>query len=251
MCVLITARLRTIIFCTLYMLWFVICLFSIPFIFLRKSWAMASGKFCFALMLFMLKVICGIKVKVEGEENIPQQKNFILAAKHLSAWETFFFAYYFSIPVYIVKRSLMHIPVFGWYMERTGMIGINRKGGASVIEQISAAAFDVIERQKRTLIIFPQGTRTPIDESYTLTRYPYRRGIVAMCSRVPETKILLAAHNGVQFFGKGFFSLKKPGTIIVKFLSPIKLDKKTGEELLLEIQTKIENETNKILLNIC
>lgn len=238
---------RTVGFNAIFVLWTIISLFPIPILFLRRSWCIWYGRLCFTIANIVLKAFCGIKFKVDGVENIPKEKNFILVSKHLSVWETFFFAWYFNIPVYILKKSLLHIPVFGWYMSRTGMVGIDRSGGISTVEQIANAAKDVIEVQKRTLIIFPQGTRTPIDASYSLKKYPYKKGVIAMCSKVPSVKVLLATHNAVKYFGKGFFSIKRPGVIIVKFLPTIQMDGKTGEQFLLQIQDTIESETKQIL----
>jgi 1-acyl-sn-glycerol-3-phosphate acyltransferase len=186
-------------------------------------------------------------MKISGEENIPKGENFIIAAKHISVWETFFFAWYFNIPVYILKKELMYIPVFGWFLWRTGMVGIDRKGGTSTRNQIVEASFDVIEKQKRNLIIFPQGTRTPIDSRYSLEKYPYKKGILSMCENLPNVKVLLATNNSVKYFGKSFISLKKAGTVTIKFLPSIQMKGKTGSEFLKEIQDKIETETNKII----
>ena len=222
-----------------------------PITFLRRKWAMYTSKKIFEVFIFLAKFLCGIHIKFEGRENVPKEKNFILASKHSSIMETFIFAIYFNIPVYIVKRSLLFIPVFGWYMWRDGMVGIDRKGGKATIDKISDASVEIINNQKRTLIIFPQGTRTPADSTYSLQKYPYKKGILAMCAKLPEVKVLLATHNAVKFFGKGLFSLKQPGVVIVKFLPPIqmtnKLMNKPELNFLQEIQDKIETETNKII----
>jgi 1-acyl-sn-glycerol-3-phosphate acyltransferase len=208
---------------------------------------MMYGRECFSVFLFLLKFFCKIDMKIEGTENIPKGENFIIAAKHVSVWETFFFAWYFHIPVYILKKELMYIPVFGWFLWRTGMVGIDRKGGKSARNQIVEASFDIIEKQKRNLIIFPQGTRTPIDSRYSLEKYPYKKGILSMCENLPNVKVLLATNNSVKYFGKSFFSLKKAGTVTIKFLPSIQMKGKTGNEFLKEIQDNIETETKKII----
>ena len=218
-----------------------------PILFINRNWTIYFGVKSFTVAIFFAKIFCGIKIKIEGKENIPASPPFIVCSKHLSAFETFFFADYFKIPVYILKRSLMLIPVFGWYLWRTKMIGINRKGGSSTMDQIKKASQDVILNQKRVLIIFPQGTRTPIDERYSLGKYPYKKGIAVVCSNLPQTPVLLVAHNAVKCFGKGFFSIKKPGVVTFKFIKTIIMGEKTPEDFLLEITKQIETETNKIL----
>jgi 1-acyl-sn-glycerol-3-phosphate acyltransferase len=239
--------LRTWAFCLGVISWLIISLAVIPIVFWRLDWSMRYGRFCFVVFKFYLEIFCNIKLKIEGEENMPRNENFIVACKHTSTWETFFFAWYLHLPVYIVKKSLFHIPVFGWYMKRTGMVGINRKGGSSTVEQITKAAYDVIKVQKRNVIIFPQGTRVPIDETYNLQRYPYKRGITAICASLPDVKVLPITHNGAKYFGRGFFSIKRPGIIRIIFLPVIVTAGKSQTELLLEIQETIETETNKIL----
>lgn len=239
--------LKTWVFCVLMILAGLVLILIIPVVFLNLKWSMTVGKFYFTIFNFLLKVCCGITFSVEGEENIPKGENFIVAAKHVSAWETFFFAWYFYIPVYIVKRSLFLIPCLGWYMKRCGMVGIDRQNRITAMEQISKASKDVVVGQKRNLIIFPQGTRTPIGPSYSVQKYPYKKGILSMCANLPKVKVLLVTNNSVKYFGRNFFSLKKPGTIIVRFMPCIQKIEKSGLNFLKEIQTKIESETIKIL----
>lgn len=239
--------LRTFGFCFSWILWIVLAMILAPILFLRREWTIFFAIKSFVVSILLVRIFCNIKIKIEGEEVIPKQKPFIVCSKHLSAFETFFFAYYFKAPVYILKRSLMLIPVFGWYLIRTGMIGINRKGGHSTRDQIKKGTHDVLERQKRILVIFPQGTRTPIDERYSLEKYPYKKGIAAIASDFPQIPILLATHNAVKCFGKGFFSIKKPGVITFKFIKTVTMEGRSSEDFLLEVAQQIEMETNKLL----
>lgn len=227
---------------------FLLVIFIVPFplTLVKRSWAIFISRLGLAGILYSSHIIFGIKAKIEGEEHIPKEP-FILAAKHLSMWETIFFAVYFNMPVYIFKRELLQIPVFGWYMATSGMVGIKRSGGSKTIIQIANAATNVLKKQKRILAIFPQGTRVPIDESYSLEKYPYKKGIIGICSKIPEVPVLPVAHNAVKAFGRNFLSPKKGGVITVKFLPPVQMLNKTGVEFLKEIQETIETETKKLL----
>ncbi len=196
-------------------------------------------------MLKLMEIICGVKYKVEGVENIPKEP-FIIASKHLSAWETIFFAYYFKLPVFIFKRILMAIPVFGWYMYLTGMVGIKRGGGSAVIKQVQEASIDVIQKQKRVLIIFPQGTRTRLNSEYSLSKYPYKKGIIGITEVLKNTPIMCTTHDAVKFFGRGFLDFKTAGTVTVKFLPPIKRLETDGLSFLKQVETIIETETQKL-----
>ena len=194
-------------------------------------------------MTYLCKFITGIKWKIEGKENIPNEP-FILAVKHLSVWETMFFASYFKIPVYVFKKELLYIPIFGLYMKLSGMLAIKRGGGVKTIIEMTQKATDVILNQKRNLIIFPQGTRTPINAS--TTKYPYKKGIISIASALPNTPVLLATHNAVKFFGRNFFSLKREGIVTIKFLPSIKKGNTDGDKFLDEIRNAIETETKKL-----
>lgn len=236
---------RTVSFCIaaflLTLFSFFVCIFFIP----KRSWFI---KFChvnLTILINLAKYIVGINWKIEGEENIPKEP-FILASKHLSAWETFFFAYYFKIPVYIFKQELLKLPIFGLYMKYSGMLPIKRGGGGKTVLEMTKKSVDVIQNQKRVLIIFPQGTRTPISFDDGNSKFPYKKGIVSIANALPNCPILPATHNSVLFFGRNFLSIKKPGTVTVKFMQSIKKQEKENANFLLELEHLIERETKKL-----
>src|SRR4051795_4306828 len=110
--------------------------------------------------IWMLRVICNIKVEYRGLEKIPEGP-LIVASKHQSMWETFALLQFFDQPLYILKRELEWIPLFGWYLLKADMIGINRRaGGRALLEMARRAGAQV--RRGRQLIIFPEGTRTSV-----------------------------------------------------------------------------------------
>jgi 1-acyl-sn-glycerol-3-phosphate acyltransferase len=210
----------------------------------NRSWAIKTAYIGLTSMTYLAKFCCKIDWKLEGLENIPNQP-FILACKHLSAWETLFFAHYFKIPVYVYKKELSYVPIFGWFMVATGMLAIDRSKRALVIEKMTEKAVDVIKNQKRILIIFPQGTRTPLGNT-NLKKYPYKKGLANIASVLNDTPVVSATHNASEFFGKGFFSPKKPGTVTIKFMKPITKGNMENEEFTNYIQNSIEQETNKL-----
>jgi 1-acyl-sn-glycerol-3-phosphate acyltransferase len=195
------------------------------------------------LFIKLAEVFCGIKPGIEGEENIPKEP-FIIAAKHLSIWEGIFFAAYFKNVGYISKKSIIYWPIIGWYMLAAGMIPVDRNGGSATIKEMVKKARNSVKNQKRVLIFFPQGTRTPINAS--VKAYPYKKGIAEICSSMPEVPILPAAHNASEFFGRSFLSPKRPGTITIKFLPAIKKGGKSKEEFLEQIKNSIEGEMKNL-----
>src|SRR5258705_10257372 len=82
-----------------------------------KHWAKSN--------LWLLRVICGVKADFRGLEKIPRG-GFIMASKHQSIWETFALLPYVDSPLFIVKRELMWIPLFGWCLWKAQMIPVNR-----------------------------------------------------------------------------------------------------------------------------
>jgi 1-acyl-sn-glycerol-3-phosphate acyltransferase len=105
--------------------------------------------------LWLLRVVCGIRVAWRGTDKIPRGAC-IVASKHQSAWETFAFYAVLNDPVYILKRELMWIPLFGWYMRKAGLIPIDRSAGMAALARMTARArAALIGAHPRQLVIFP------------------------------------------------------------------------------------------------
>ncbi len=110
--------------------------------------------------IWLMRVICGTRVKILGTGRIPKGP-LIFASKHQSMWETFALFSLIDQPVVILKRELTWIPFFGWYLLKTGMIGIDRKAGIRSLKMLIRMTREEI-RLGRQLVIFPEGTRRPI-----------------------------------------------------------------------------------------
>ena len=106
-----------------------------------------------------LKIFLSTKIIIKGEENIIRNEKFFIASSHQSMFETFFLQTIFNSPVFILKKELLYIPIFGWYLKKIGSISITRnkisKDNLSFYDDIS----NVITKTQRPLIIFPQATR--------------------------------------------------------------------------------------------
>lgn len=186
-------------------------------------------------IIYVQKVLCGIKVKVKGLENLPK-KPFILASKHQSAWETLYFYYLFTDVVFILKKELFYIPLFGWYLFFVKMIHINRTKGARAIRQIIEGVKTTADK-KRIVCIFPEGTR-----SLTHEKLPLKPGIAAIHNALPNLPIIPVALNSGEIWPTRSWIIK-PGTITVKFLPP--LPRFTSKyELLQKLQDDINSDPN-------
>jgi 1-acyl-sn-glycerol-3-phosphate acyltransferase len=149
----------------------VISIFFLPALFLPKKIVLFGGKIMGYWTSFCLKIFLSTKIVIKGEENIIKNKKFFIAASHQSMFETFFLQTIFEGPVFILKKELLMIPIFGWYLKKIGSISIKR----NKISKENLGFFDDIIRQinlsNRPLIIFPQGTRlAPSD------RLPFKKG---------------------------------------------------------------------------
>lgn len=177
-----------------------------------KNWA--------RLNILMLKYICGIKYRVIGVENIPHDVCLIVA-KHQSTWETYFlFQYFEKYLVFILKRELLMIPGLGSALESVGCISINRKDGINAIKKMSKQAKEFIEKEKRNLLIFPQGTRVPLNSN--TDDYPYKSGFTVI-AKENKLDMLPISLNSAKCWPK-FHFIKKPGTITIKIAPLIKYD---------------------------
>ena len=154
-------------------------------------------------MLWWLKVTCNIRHEITGIENIPNSPTIILS-KHQSTWETFAFQAIFPTQVYVLKRELLWIPIFGWGLAMSSPIAINRAAGREALKQLVEKGKDRLAKGF-WVVIFPEGTRIAPKK-----RGKYHIGGAWLATHT-ETPVLPVAHNAGDFWPKGF--IKTPGII--------------------------------------
>jgi len=162
--------------------------------------------------LFLLRVVAGVRVEVRGAEKIPKGP-LLVAAKHQSAWETFALLPLFDNPLFIVKRELEWIPIFGWLMIKGRMVPVDRSAGAQALNAMAARA-RIELADNRQLIIFPEGTRRPAGAE---PRYKHGVAYLYAEQRVPCVPIAL---NSGLFWPRRSI-LRIPGTVVIEVLDPI------------------------------
>ena len=182
-----------------------------------KSWGRTSN--------WLLRVICGTHVEVRGLEKIPCGP-LLVAAKHQSTWETFTLIGLFSDPTFIVKRELLWLPLFGWYVWKGRMISVDRGARARALASIAKQA-RVRLAEGGQIIIFPEGTRRPAGAEPN-----YKYGVVHLYAETGATCLPIALNSGLFWPRRSL--LRYPGTIRVEILDPIApgLDKKDFESRL-------------------
>jgi len=143
-----------------------ICLIFLPSLILPHRFTLIGGKLMGFWAKYCLIFFMSTKIVVKGEENILKNEKFFIACSHQSMFETFFLQTIFHSPIFILKKELLNIPVFGWYLKKIKSISIDR-------DKISKKNLDFYEKIKtsyknsnRPIIIFPQATRLmPEDRS--------------------------------------------------------------------------------------
>jgi len=189
------------------------------------------------LMLFLLRVICGIEYRVLGAEHIPKKPSIVLS-KHQSAWETLAFQKIFPPQVWVLKKELLRIPFFGWGLAMTSPIAIDRSSGKAALEQVVEQGRDRL-RQGFWVVIFPEGTRIAPGK-----KGKYRIGGAWLATHV-NVPVVPVAHNAGEFWGRNSF-IKRPGTITVSIGAPIDPTGMEPGDLNVLVEAWIEAEVKRI-----
>ena len=191
-----------------------ISIIFLPSLFLPKQIVLVGGKLMGYWASFCLKLVLSVKISIKGKENIISSEKFFIAASHQSMFETFYLQTIFNSPVFILKKELLLIPIFGWYLKKIGSISIKRnkitKDNLGFFDDISK----IMSKSNRPLVIFPQGTRVLPNE-----RPPFKKG----ASRIYEQLNILcqpvAINSGYVWPKIGKKKANK--TITISILKPI------------------------------
>ena len=210
---------------------------AIPTLILPVKFTLYCGKFLAYYIILILRLILNTRVVFHGQENLKKVKKFFVASAHQSMFETFVLQAPINFPVFILKRELLRIPLFGWYLKKIGSIEIIRetttKENLNFFDKIKKTTQD----HNRPLLIFPQGTRVRFDD-----RSPFKKGVGRIYESLKMPCIPVALNSG-KIWPKNSF-MKYPGDIHVSFLEPIEpgLEKKIFLKVL---QERIYSETKK------
>lgn len=221
----------------LYLVTAVLAVVGLPLLAGPRRWAMAFGSSWAALVLELLGWTVSLRHELRGREHLPTGPA-IIAMKHQSAWDTFAVAVLFKDPAIVLKRELLWIPFYGWYLWKVGSIAIDRKAGASALKRMVADA-ERAAAAGRPIVIFPEGTRTAPG-----IRHPYQPGVAALYRQLGIPVLPVAVNSGL-FWGRRHF-LKRPGRIIVELLPPIPPGR-DRRAFLAELEERIEGATDRLL----
>ncbi len=188
---------------------------ALPTLFLPTRFALFFGKFLGHYVITILKIFLKTEVEIKGMHNIPKEEKFFVASAHQSMFETFALQAVLDYPVFILKKELLKIPIFGLYLKKIKSIDIVRdtttKDNLNFFEKVAS----IIKNENRPLLIFPQGTRVKVDETV-----PFKKGVGRIYEALNISCVPIALNSGNVWPKKGF--LKYPGKITISLLEPIK-----------------------------
>jgi len=214
----------------------IISIIFLPALLLPRKITLLGGKLMGYWAELCLRIFLSVKIVIKGKENIITDQKFFIAASHQSMFETFYLQTIFNSPVFILKRELLQIPIFGWYLKKIGSISISRNKVSKDNLEFFDNILKTVNASKRPLIIFPQGTRVLPDE-----RPSFKKGATRIYQKLNIPCQPVAINSGYVWPKKGPKNRNK--TITVSILSPIYAGMKK-ENFLQDLEIKIYNELN-------
>ena len=215
-----------------------ICIIFIPALFLPQKIDLIGGNILGKWIRFCLYVFLSVKIKIKGVENIPKNTPYFIASLHQSLFETFFLQTVFNSPIFILKKELLKIPIFGWHLKKIGSISIDR----DKISRDNLGFYDKIisttTKTKRPVIIFPQATRTSIND-----KVPFKKGVSKIYEKLNFICVPVALNSGDIWPKSGILNSNK--TITVSILNHIPVGLK-AEEFQKKIEEVLYNELDRI-----
>ena len=191
-----------------------VCISFLPALVLPQKITLYGGKILGFWSKFCLEIFLSTKIVVKGKEKILNNEKFFIASAHQSQFETFFLQSLFNSPVFILKKELLKIPIFGWYLKKIGSISIDRnkitKDNLGFSEQIR----NHINNSNRPIIIFPQSTRVDV-----LDRSPFKKGVKRIYEELNIYCQPVALNSGSVWPKNG--KLKSDKILTVSILDPI------------------------------
>lgn len=196
---------------------------------LSKTWSRVT--------LFGLKYIAGLSYEVRGP--IPRGA-VLIASKHMSMWDTVMLYLLLDDAVAVVKRSLLMVPFYGWYLWKADVIAIDREAKASALKQMVAEA-KARHAENRPIFIFPEGTRKDPDAPPD-----YKPGVAALYTQLDTPCIPVALNSALFWSGPAGF-IKRSGCVVIEFLPPIPPGLKRAA-FMAQLQTRIETATDALVV---
>jgi 1-acyl-sn-glycerol-3-phosphate acyltransferase len=222
----------------LFLAWFVLLTVAMGIVFLPilaapRRWTVRMARGWARATLWGLRLFSGIGMRVVGE---APKGGVLVAAKHMSMWDTLALYIALDDPGIVLKRELLRIPIYGWYLWKAAAIAIDRGAGAEALRRMSQRALTVMEKG-RPVLIFPEGTRKKPGMAPD-----YKPGVAGLYAILKTRCVPVALDSGRYW--RGF--TKEPGILTLEFLDAITPGLKRGEFMAL-LEERIETATNRLI----
>ena len=192
-----------------------IFLIALPVLFLPAKFTLLFGKLLGHYVILIIRIVLNTKVEIKGVKNIPKNEKYFVASAHQSMFETFALQAVLDYPVFILKKELLSVPIFGWYLKKIKSIAIVRdtitKDNLSFFDKVAL----IVKNENRPLLIFPQGTRVRAEE-----RIPFKKGVGRIYETLNISCVPIALNSGNVWPKEGI--IKNPGKITISLLPSIK-----------------------------
>jgi len=216
-----------------------ICLIFLPSLLLPQKIVLFGGKIMGHWSKICLNIFLSTKIIIKGKENLISEGKFFIACSHQSMFETFFIQTIFNSPVFILKKELLRIPVFGMYLKKIGSISIDRDKISKENLGFSDKIKSVINSSNRPIIIFPQATRMAVED-----RTPFKKGVSRIYEDLQIKCQPIAINSGNIWPKSG--KLKPNGILVVSILKEIEPGMERKDFLNI-LQNNIYQELDKII----
>jgi 1-acyl-sn-glycerol-3-phosphate acyltransferase len=230
--------LRSLVFNVLFWLvFFFWAIIALPTFALPMRALLTVGRCWVKSSLLLMRLVCNIKVEFRGVDKIPKGP-LVVAAKHQSFWETFALLECLDLPLFVLKRELLLIPVFGQFLTKLRMIAVDRSKGVRALLDMTRRAREAV-RGGRQLVIFPEGTRTTPGAPPA-----YKSGFAQIYASCGVPCMPVALNSGLFWPRRNF--MRYPGTLVVEFLDPLPPGL-AKDEFVSRVQAAIEEATLRIV----
>ena len=213
-------------------------LIALPTLLLPSKFTLLFGKLLGHYVILIVRIFLNTKVEIKGKNNIPKEEKYFVASAHQSMFETFALQAILKYPVFILKKELLRIPLFGLYLKKIKSIEIVRdtttKDNLGFFEKVAA----IVKNENRPLLIFPQGTRVKIEEET-----PFKKGVGRIYQALNISCVPIALNSGNIWPKKGI--IKSSGKITISLLEPIKPGL-NRDEFMQKLENKIYQEIKNI-----
>ncbi len=213
-----------------------ISIIFLPSLLMPQKIVLFGGKLMGYWSAICLKLFLSTKIIIKGKENIIKDRKFFIAASHQSMFETFFLQTIFNSPVFILKKELLYIPIFGWYLKKIGSISIKRNKTSKENITFYDDIKKIYQNSLRPVIIFPQATRVS-----PLERPKFKKGAARIYKELKIDCQPLAINSGIVWPKKGKKNPNKQITISI--LKPINFgltEEKFNENLEKNIYSELD-----------